>query len=256
MDLACSLLLVALLLTLLAYHAVRGRAHARVELEGKSALLGNSLMQALYGAIVPLARACARAGLGASAVTACSVLLAGGAALAFAVGHLGLAALLAVAALACDAVDGWIARATGTASTAGEVLDAAADRYVELLLFGGLVVYLRSSVFALICALAGLGGSFMVSYSTAKAEALGISPPRGSMRRTDRAFVLIAGAALTPIAAALSLPQDLPLLLALGLLAVASNGSALARVAFVASALRAREGPAHATISPASEPRP
>ncbi|HKU37647.1 MAG TPA: CDP-alcohol phosphatidyltransferase family protein [Polyangiales bacterium] len=256
MDFVCSLALVALLAVARLSRTLRRSEHARVELEGSSALLGRGTMQALYGAMLPIARICARAGIAASTVTGCSVLLAVVAAFAFASGHLGLGALIAVAAMACDAIDGWIARATATASNAGEVLDAAADRYVELLLFAGLAVYLRFRVLALIGVLAALGGSFMVSYSTAKAEALGISPPRGSMRRTDRAFLLIAGAALVPLADALPLPRDLPLLLALGWLAVASNASALARFTFLASALRARDGRPHAAISPISEPRP
>jgi hypothetical protein len=36
-------------------------------------------------------------------------------------------------------------------------------------------------------ALGAIAGSFMVSYSTAKAEALSVEAPRGSMRRSERA---------------------------------------------------------------------
>ena len=46
--------------------------------------------------------------------------------------------------------------------------------------------------------LAALFGSFMVSYTTAKAEAMGVEPPRGSMRRAERAIYLLVAAGLTP----------------------------------------------------------
>ena len=38
----------------------------------------------------------------------------------------------------------------------------------------------------------------MVSYSTAKAEALGVPAPRGAMRRQERAVYLVVGVALVP----------------------------------------------------------
>jgi CDP-diacylglycerol--glycerol-3-phosphate 3-phosphatidyltransferase len=249
MDQLCSSALLVLLIATWLTHAVRSRRgeqhHVRVDIEGESALLGRNLMEALYAFIVPIARACARLGLSANAVTGCSVLLALAAGAAFAADALGLGSLFAVAALGSDAVDGYIARSTGNASDAGEVLDAAADRYVEISLFTGLAVHLRQEPFALLSALAALGGSFMVSYSTAKAEALKVTPPRGSMRRTERAFVLVAGAALTPLSAAIGLPvrwSEAPLLLALVGLALGTNGSAIARFAAIVRELRARDG--------------
>ena len=45
-----------------------------------------------------------------------------------------------------------------------------------------------------------LFGSLLITYSTAKAEALRITPPRGTMKRSDRITVLVTGAALTPLA--------------------------------------------------------
>ena len=50
---------------------------------------------------------------------------------------------LSLVSSACDALDGMVARETGTASDAGEVLDAAVDRYAELFFFGGVACYER-----------------------------------------------------------------------------------------------------------------
>ena len=49
----------------------------------------------------------------------------------------------------CDALDGMVARETGTASDSGEVLDAAVDRYAELFFLGGVALYERVEPVAL-----------------------------------------------------------------------------------------------------------
>ena len=51
---------------------------------------------------------------------------------ALALGHLGIGGALATAAAPGDSLDGLVARATGTASPRGGLLDAAVDRYGEV----------------------------------------------------------------------------------------------------------------------------
>jgi CDP-diacylglycerol--glycerol-3-phosphate 3-phosphatidyltransferase len=262
MDEVCSLGLLAFLVTLVVTHAVRARGaqhHVRVDREGASALLSRGMLESLYAAIVPVGRLCERVGLTPNAITGLSVLLALGAGAAFAADHLGLGSFLAVVALGMDAVDGFVARSTGTASNAGEVIDAAADRYVELSLFGGLAVHLRQEPSALLIVIAALAGSYMISYSTAKAEALSVAPPRGSMRRTERGFLLIVGAALTPLSLSVGVPvrwAEAPLLLALVWLAFGTNLSAIARFSFIVRALRARDERHSVAADGAVEPLP
>ena len=81
-------------------------------------------------------------------------------------------------------------------------MDAAVDRYGEFFLLGGLVYYYRTHDQVLFIVLAAIVGGFMVSYVTAKAEAMGVVAPRGAMRRGERGSYLIFGAAFTPIAKA------------------------------------------------------
>ena len=147
----------------------------------------------------------------------------------------------------CDIIDGLLARKTGLSSSSGEVVDAAVDRYGEMFLFGGLVFYYRAHDQVLFIVLTALVGSFMVSYATAKAEALGVPPPRGAMRRVERAAYLIFGCAFTPVAKTLfanspSLAlHELPIILALTIVAVVANISVVQRLTAVAEALRARD---------------
>jgi CDP-diacylglycerol--glycerol-3-phosphate 3-phosphatidyltransferase len=260
LDLACSVVLAAgCLIVAVAYAGRVSRAgaarHARVDRAGGSPLLGKGTMEMGYWAMRPAARACVALGVTADAVSWTSLALAAGAGGALALGHYGLGAVLSVVSSACDALDGMVARETGTASDAGEVLDAAVDRYAELLFFGGVVLDLRHDELAVALALAATAGAIMVSYSTAKAEALHVEVPRGSMRRQERAVYLAVGAALVPLARAagdrLGLPAwsgNAPLLAVLALIAVVGNASAVRRLQALAAggqaSGRARPGPA------------
>ncbi len=244
MDLACSTAVVSLLALLaLAYgvrRVMRGRArHARVDAEGASALLATGQMEMLYWALGPLVSLCVRAGVGADAITWSSLVLALAAAVALGAGHFGLAAVIALVAFLADALDGLVARATGTASPAGEVFDASVDRWAEIAFLGGLAVWFRGSVAMLVLVVAAIAGGFMVSYSTAKAEAMHVTPPRGSMRRAERATLLVVGAVLVPIADALHMPwPSAPIVLAVGVIALFGNASAARRLAAVMRSVR------------------
>jgi len=146
-----------------------------------------------------------------------------------------------VAASLGDALDGLVARRTGTASVAGALLDASVDRYEEFFFLGGLAIHFRESTPMLALTLLALAGSFMVSYGSAKAEALGVPVPPGAMRRAERAVFLCAGVAATPVFAWATADSDLPdwaarapLLAALASIAVVANVSAVRRLRFIA----------------------
>ncbi len=172
---------------------------------------------------------------------------AAGAGVALGFGWFGLAGVLAILAAFGDIIDGLLARKTGQSSDAGEVVDAAVDRYGELFFFAGLVYYYRGHDQVLFIVLAALAGAFMVSYATAKAEAMRVDPPRGAMRRGERAAYLLTGSSLTPICSTLfagspSLAlRELPIILSLTVVAVVANVSVVQRLSAVAAALRARE---------------
>ena len=213
----------------------------RLARQGGCLLLGQWPMEAGYWSLRPVGRWLARLRVRPDTLSWASLSagLVAGAALATA--HLGWAAAAATASTLLDALDGMVARATGVASDAGEVLDAAVDRYVEFAFLAGCALYLRASPALLTLALAALLGSFMVSYSTAKADALSVDLPPGGMRRPTRAVYLTAGTALSALLAALNpggAGTRLPLALALALVAVVGNVSAARRLRLVARALR------------------
>jgi CDP-diacylglycerol---glycerol-3-phosphate 3-phosphatidyltransferase len=195
-------------------------------------------------ALAPVTRAMIALGVSANAVTGISLLAGGAAGIFLALGHFGVAALLFAAASLGDALDGLVARATRTESAAGALFDASVDRYEEFFAFGGLAIYFRSSGVLLALMLLALVGSFMVSYGSAKAEALRVAVPRGSMRRAERATCLSIGTTLVPIIGALSGRLhgpawwgEVPVLLAISLIAVSSNVSAVRRLRTVATAV-------------------
>jgi len=238
----------ALLGVYLLRSAIVGRRRtARTDADGGSLFLNKRTMEMVYWVLEPLIDFLAALHITPNMVTLFSLLPAAGAGVALAFGWFGLASVLAVMATFCDILDGLLARKTGVSSNAGEVIDAAVDRYGEMFFLGGLVYYYRTHDQVLFIVLAAIIGSFMVSYVTAKAEAMGVPAPRGAMRRGERAAYLIFGAAFTPLAKAVfanspSLAvHELPIILALTIVAVVSNISVLQRLGAIIEALRAKD---------------
>lgn len=251
-DLAASLGLLCLLVLMSTGYTLRaytiGRARQRRLESGEGKLLGRPLMEAGYWLMGPIVKLLLAVRATPNAVTVGSLVPAAGAAVALATGHFGVGAVLAIAAGLCDLLDGVLARKLGTTSDAGEVYDAAADRYTEFFVLGGLVMHYRTIWWLEALALAAILGSFMISYSTAKAEALALPPPKGLMRRAERAFYVAAGATFVPVVA-LAMPaawqtrpelHDLPILIPLALVAVLGNISAVSRFHTIARLARAR----------------
>ena len=184
-------------------------------------------------------------GVPANAVTGCSIALGLVAGILVASGRFAPAALaLGIASLG-DALDGAVARKAGAVSIGGALLDASGDRYQELFFLGGVAVLFRESPVALVVTLLAIGGSFMVSYGSAKAEALHVAVPSGAMRRAERATCLCIGTmaawswqALAPAAAAGAVPwmRSLPLAVAVAIVAVVANVSAVRRLLSLARA--------------------
>lgn len=252
-DLMLTGILLAFVLAVSALYGLRvflkGRAtFSRVDKQGGSALLNKGLMEMAYWMIQPLGRGLVAAGITPNMISWTSFFFGIFSGIALAYGHFGFGGFFALIAGFLDSLDGLVARFTGVSSDAGEVLDATIDRYVEGFFLGGLVIYYREiPVLQVLCLLA-LMGSFMVSYSTAKAEALFISPPKGSMRRPERAVYLTLGAVLSPISITLfeslhlySIPVGYPMVMAVGLVAVLSNVSAAERMYAISQEIRKKE---------------
>jgi CDP-diacylglycerol--glycerol-3-phosphate 3-phosphatidyltransferase len=233
---------------------LRGRARFdRLDADGGSVFLGKRVMEGAYWLLDPPVNLLIALRVTPNMVTLFSLLPALGAGVAVAFGWFGLGCMLATIATLSDIVDGVIARRTGVSSDAGEVIDAAVDRYGEFFLLGGLAFYYRDTWSVLLLVLAAIIGSFMVSYSTAKAEAVRVPAPRGAMRRSERAVYLLVAAGLTSVTKVifadtptLSL-REAPMILAIAIVAGVSNVSVVQRLGAIIQSLRAREPapPAH-----------
>lgn len=253
-DVVNTVVLVGLLgLVLVAYTfrlALRGRAQFdRVDKQGDSVLLGKGLMEMAYWALQPVARFLVFLKVTPNQLSWASLVLGGMAGTALAYGYFGFGALFATYSAFLDTLDGMVARMTEVASDAGEVLDAAVDRYVEFFFLAGVILYYQNISWVQTIALFALAGSFMISYSTAKAEALQIPPPPGIMRRPERAFYLTLGAGLSPLPMPwldtlfnIPLPEPgYPMIAACFLVAVLANISAVERLWTIGRIMRERE---------------
>jgi phosphatidylglycerophosphate synthase len=98
----------------------------------------------------------------------------------YALGWAWLAALIAAVSQVLDGVDGQFARITGRQSAAGALLDSVLDRYADGSMVLGMIVYLARLELPitrwqlLLLGALALIGSSLVSYSSARADALGI----------------------------------------------------------------------------------
>jgi CDP-diacylglycerol--glycerol-3-phosphate 3-phosphatidyltransferase len=96
-----------------------------------------------------------------------------------------------------DVVDGTVARRTGQTSVFGAFYDSSLDRIADAAVLAGLAVFYatsprHASVPLLVVTLAGIIGGFLVSYTRARAEALGIDAKVGLMQRPERVVLLSA----------------------------------------------------------------
>ncbi len=97
----------------------------------------------------------------------------------------------------CDTLDGSLARSSGKESVFGAFIDSTIDRVAELASFGALIVYYVSrgggGRFAVPLVVAALAGSFLTSYTRARAEGLGIDCRVGLLERPERVALLVLG---------------------------------------------------------------
>ena len=144
-----------------------------------------------------------------------------------------LGAIVFVVGSILDILDGALARAGGKQTAFGSFLDSTTDRMSEGFVLGAiaLVFHRHGHEVALAFTFAAVAGSFLVSYTRARAEALGLRGDVGIGSRAERVVVITAGLMLAPWGV---LPWAIYLLTATAWITV------LQRVMFVRSQLRRR----------------
>jgi CDP-diacylglycerol---glycerol-3-phosphate 3-phosphatidyltransferase len=99
-----------------------------------------------------------------------------------------------------DVLDGALARQSGRGTPFGAFLDSTTDRLGEAVMLGaiGLVFTRDGDEIALGATFAALTGSFLVSYTRARAEALSLEGDVGIGSRAERVAVIVTGLFLAP----------------------------------------------------------
>ncbi|MBA2341680.1 MAG: CDP-alcohol phosphatidyltransferase family protein [Pyrinomonadaceae bacterium] len=122
--------------------------------------------------------------------------------LLFGLGHFFWAGIVLIVANLFDMLDGNVARLTGRVTRFGGFLDSSLDRLSDMVvLLGIMLFYARDtqyhSILNVFLAGAGMMGSVMVSYASARAESLIPKCDVGFLRRPERVVLLIIGALST-----------------------------------------------------------
>lgn len=186
------------------------------------------------GLIRPIPAALIRNGASPNAITTLGFLVTTSAGLAFFLGHVRIGGLLILLGGIFDILDGQVARGSGTVSVFGSFYDSTLDRMSEIVVFLGIFSLYGGGhpdfpypwmVYTVALAMAG---SLMISYTRARAEALGLDCKVGLMQRPER--VVLTGVSALLFGGAWN---GLVLTWVLLIMAVLTNFTAIQRIVWV-----------------------
>lgn len=151
-------------------------------------------------------------------------------------GHTAVGAVIFLVGSLTDMLDGAVARLGKQVTAFGAFLDSTADRVAEGVVLGSIaLLYAKEDhigrvalVFAVMIA------SFLVSYTRARAEALGLQCKVGLMSRPERVVLLVVG---------LLFARYLVLDVVLGVMAVLTSWTVVTRILYVRKQLESSAAP-------------
>lgn len=193
-----------------------------------------AIERVVVGGVQPITDGLIRARVHPNILTTVGFLVTMSSAFLFYSNHIRSAGVLILVGGIFDIFDGKVARATGLASQFGSFYDSTLDRFSEIAVYIGILMLyndyqpVTGDVVTIYAVMLAMGGSLMVSYTRARAEALGIDCTVGLMQRGERVFLigvsaLVFGGANNAIA----------LSVVIVILAVLTNLTALHRVLWV-----------------------
>lgn len=167
-----------------------------------------------------LASLLARTGIPPNVITWSALVLNLWAGVLFAAGRFAAAAGMMMLAGLCDLLDGPVARLQNRVSKFGGFLDSILDRYSDLIIFLGILLYYVHIDRFPFVGLAGtaMAGSVQISYAKARAESLVPPSEVGFWDRPERLVLIILGAFI----------DRMPLVL--GILAIGTNITVVHRI--------------------------
>ncbi len=153
----------------------------------------------------PIATVLIKLGISANALTTIgtvSTVLAG---IVFGFGYMRTGGIIIALTAIADDLDGVVARMTNKVTVFCSFYDSTLDRVADGALLAGLAYFyavnpIHANKWMLAISLAGIIGTYLVSYARARAEALGINAKVGVMQRAERVALLCAPQALFGLA--------------------------------------------------------
>lgn len=153
--------------------------------------------------IAPVADWMVRRRISPNAITTFGTLCSMSAGVIYATGHISIAGWVLGLTALFDVLDGTVARRTGRSTVFGAFYDSTLDRVADGAVLGGLTVFFaRNEVHQSVPAwtatpmvgvlLLGIIGTFLTSYTRARAESLGIDAKVGMLQRPERVTLLSA----------------------------------------------------------------
>lgn len=146
-------------------------------------------------AIEPAIALLARNNVSPNAITTVGTLMTIAASIVYATGHIMTAGWVMNVTAFFDVADGEVARRTGKSSVFGAFYDSTLDRVADGALMAGLAVFyatnpVHHNLYMVVVCLVCMVGTFLISYTRARAETLGIDAKVGLMQRPERMVLL------------------------------------------------------------------
>ena len=165
-------------------------------------MIGESIGRGAMKIINAMVRWLAQGGVHPNILTAIGVVINVACGVLFGFGEFFLAGIVLIVANLFDMLDGNVARLTGKTTRFGGFLDSSLDRVSDMVCFVGIICFYarltpQHSLLNVFLAGAGMIGSVMVSYTTARAENAGIKSNVGFLQRPERMVLFIIGALST-----------------------------------------------------------
>ncbi len=188
----------------------------------------------VYRLIQPVVQAMVRWRVHPNAITTLGFAVTVAAGVLYHFDHVRWAGLFVLLGGILDIFDGQVARVSELASKFGSFYDSTLDRLSEIVVFLGLLSLYNqygrelADVWMVYVIALAMGGSLMVSYTRARAEALGLDCSVGFMQRAERVLLLGAGSLFFGL-----MWQGLVLRLILILLAITTVLTAIQRIVWV-----------------------
>lgn len=147
----------------------------------------------MKGIVTPIVSFLNRIGVTPNIITIAGLIGNFAAAALLATGHITYGGLVALLAGACDGLDGSLARLRNEVRPWGAFVDSVTDRYSELALLFGLLIYYQNlgDHTMVILVYLSAAGAVLVSYVKSRAETLGYEAKVGILSRMERYLVLI-----------------------------------------------------------------